>query len=260
VSRGNDRGGDGASTSRQNAGGEQSGIEQITLSNPHARAQGCGPRGPAMRPADQKIHVVLADDHELIRSGIRSLLARMTNVEVIADVGDGLELLELLDSVRPDLVITDIAMPGMDGITAVSRIKASYPDLRVIMLSMTDSAEAVKRAVASGADGFVRKDAPGFELELAVRNVMAVGSYFGKGVAERLMAPGEPSVDEQLTERQIQILTLLASGKSSKEVAFELDLSSKTVDAHRTRIMERLHLNDLASLTLYAVRKGLVKP
>lgn len=213
-----------------------------------------------MKPVDQKIQVVLADDHELVRSGIRSLLDQMKDVEVVADVGDGYELLKLLESVRPDLVITDIAMPGMDGITAVSRIKASYPDLRVVMLSMTDSAEAVKRAVASGADGFVRKDAPRFELELAIRNVMAVGSYFGKGVAERLMERSEPSIDEQLTDRQIEILTLLASGKSSKEVGFELNLSSKTVDAHRARIMERLRLNDLASLTLYAVRKGLVKP
>jgi DNA-binding NarL/FixJ family response regulator len=213
-----------------------------------------------MMASDPTIQVVLADDHELVRSGIRSLLSQMKDVQVIADVGDGYELLKLLDVVHPDVVITDIAMPGMDGITAVRRIKESYPALRVIMLSMTDSAEAVKRAVASGANGFVRKDAPRSELELALRNVMANGSYFGIGVAERLLEPTEPAVDEQLTERQIEILTLMASGKSSKEIGFALDLSSKTVDAHRTRIMERLQLNDLASLTLYAVRKGLVNP
>lgn len=212
-----------------------------------------------MMPSSPVIQVVLADDHELVRSGIRSLLSQMKDVQVIAEVGDGDELLELLGSVHPDMVITDIAMPGMDGITAVRHIRDKYPRLRIIMLSMTDSAEAIKKAVSSGADGFVRKDAPGYELELAVRSVMASGSYFGRGVAERLLERTEPTVDEQLTKRQIEILTLLARGKSSKEIGFELHLSSKTVDVHRTRIMERLALRDVASLTLYAVRKGLVK-
>lgn len=213
-----------------------------------------------MMHSGSRIQVVLADDHELVRSGIRSLLCQMTDVQVIAEVGDGDELLKLLDSVHPDLVITDIAMPGMDGITAVRHIREKYPALRIIMLSMTDSAEAIKRAVASGADGFVRKDAPGFELELAIRSVMTNGSYFGRGVAERLLERTEPTANEELTKRQIEILTLLASGKSSKEIGYELNLSSKTIDVHRTRIMERLELRDVASLTLYAVRKGLIKP
>jgi two-component system, NarL family, nitrate/nitrite response regulator NarL len=128
------------------------------------------------------------------------------------------------------------------------------------MLSMTNSIEDVKRAMANGASGFVRKDAPRFDLEMALHNVMATGTYFGRGVAERLLQPAEPTVEELLTPRQIEILTMLASGKSSKEIGFDLDLSSKTVDVHRTRIMERLDLKDVASLTLYAVRKGLVKP
>lgn len=213
-----------------------------------------------MMPVSSTIQVVLADDHELVRAGIRSLLSGIRDVEVVAEVRDGEELLRLLESVHPDVVVSDINMPGMDGITAVRRIRELYPQLPVIMLTMNDSADSIKRAVASGANGYIRKDAPAFELETALRSVMATGSYFGTGVAQRLLEPTEPAVEEKLTGRQLEILVMLARGKSSKEIAFELGLSSKTVDVHRTRIMERLELNDVASLTLYAVRKGLVKP
>lgn len=212
-----------------------------------------------MRPASSTIDVVLADDHELVRAGIRSLLSSK-GIRVIAEARDGEDLLQLLESVQPDVVISDITMPGMDGITAVRRIRQQYPELRVIMLTMNDSAESIRAAMAAGANGYVRKDAPDFELEMAVRSVMTVGRYFGTGVAQRLLEPVEPGAEEVLTERQLEILTMLARGRSSKEIAFELGLSSKTVDVHRARIMERLQLNDLASLTLYAVRKGLVKP
>jgi two-component system, NarL family, nitrate/nitrite response regulator NarL len=194
-----------------------------------------------------------------VRAGLRALLSGLKDVRVIAEVRDGQELLELLESVHPDVVITDITMPRIDGITALRRIRERHPDLRVIMVSMVDDPEAIKRAVASGANGYVRKDSPDFELEMALRTVMSTGSYFGTGVTERLLVPSEPAVEDLLTKRQIEILTLLASGKSSKEIGFDLGLSSKTVDVHRTRIMERVGLNDLASLTLYAVRKGLVK-
>lgn len=213
-----------------------------------------------MRPVDSTVQVILADDHDLVRAGIRSLLQSMKGVQVIAGVRDGTELLKVLESVLPDVVITDISMPGMDGITAVRQIRALYPDLKVIMLTMNDSAESIKRAVASGANGYVRKDAPDFELEMALRSVLSTGSYFGQGVAQRLLEPSEPPVENLLTERQIEILVMLARGKSSKEIAYDLGLSSKTVDVHRARIMERLNLDDVASLTLYAVRKGLVIP
>jgi DNA-binding NarL/FixJ family response regulator len=213
-----------------------------------------------MMPASSTIQVVLADDHDLVRAGIRSLLSAIKGVQVMAEVGDGEELLELLQSLHPDLVITDISMPGMDGITAMRRIRALYPDLRVLVLSMDDSAESIRRAVDAGANGYVRKDAPGFELEMAVRTVMATGRYFGTGVTQRLLEPVEPGVEDLLTERQIEILRMLVRGRSSKEIAYDLGLSFKTVDVHRTRIMERLQVKDIASLTLYAVRKGLVKP
>jgi two-component system, NarL family, nitrate/nitrite response regulator NarL len=205
------------------------------------------------------IRIVLVDDHDLVRSGIESLLSSIPGVEVVAEARDGAELLQILQTVRPDIVITDISMPGMDGYTAASRIQAEFPDVRVVILSGHDSVDAVKKAVASGACGYLRKDAPRFELEMAVRSVMHTGSYFGNGVAQMLLQPAEPEVDALLTDRQREVLVMIAQGKSAKEIGYELGLSSKTVDVHRAKIMERLGLNDIASLTRYAVRKGLVK-
>jgi DNA-binding NarL/FixJ family response regulator len=206
------------------------------------------------------VRIVLADDHDLVRSGIKALLMMVDGVEVIAEARDGQELIGLVDDLMPDVVMTDISMPGMDGITAISAIHAKHPQVRLLVLSMYDTVDFVKRAVANGACGYLMKDAPPFELEQAVRSVMATGSYFSPAIAQRLLQPSEPTVDDELTHRQVEILKLIAQGRASKEIAYELGLSPKTVDVHRARIMERLRLNDIASLTLYAVRKGLIKP
>jgi DNA-binding NarL/FixJ family response regulator len=208
----------------------------------------------------QKIRVVLADDHDLVRTGIKALLEMVEGVEVIAEARNGRELIALVGDLMPDVVMTDISMPVMDGITAISEIHAQHPEVRMLVLSMYDTVDFVKRAVANGACGYLMKDAPPFELEQALRSVMATGSYFSPAIAQRLLQPSEPTVDDELTQRQVEILKLIAQGKASKEIAIELGLSPKTVDVHRARIMERLRLNDIASLTLYAVRKGLVKP
>jgi DNA-binding NarL/FixJ family response regulator len=210
--------------------------------------------------ATQTVRVVLADDHDLVRSGIKALLTMVEGVQVIAEARDGRELITLVESLNPDVVMTDISMPGMDGITAIAEIHSRHPQVRLLVLSMYDTVDFVKRAVANGACGYLMKDAPPFELEQAVRSVMATGSYFSPAIAQRLLQPSEPTVDDELTHRQVEILKLIAQGRASKEIAYELGLSPKTVDVHRARIMERLHLNDIASLTLYAVRKGLVKP
>lgn len=211
------------------------------------------------KPAAKAIRVVLADDHDLVRSGIKALLSMVDGVEVIAEARDGRELVALVESLEPEVVMTDISMPGMDGIAAIAEIHARHPNVRLLVLSMYDTVDFVKRAVASGACGYLMKDAPPFELEQSIRSVMATGTYFSPVIAQRLLQPSEPSASDELTERQLEILKLIAQGKASKEIAFELGLSSKTVDVHRARIMERLRLNDIASLTRYAVRKGLVK-
>jgi DNA-binding NarL/FixJ family response regulator len=210
--------------------------------------------------APQLIRIVLADDHDLVRSGIKALLTMVEGVQVIAEARDGKELIGLVETLHPDIVMTDISMPGMDGITAIAEIHSKHPEVRLLVLSMYDTVDFVKRAVANGACGYLMKDAPPMELEQAVRSVMASGSYFSPAIAQRLLQPSEPTVDDELTHRQVEILRLIAQGRASKEIAYELGLSPKTVDVHRARIMERLRLNDIASLTLYAVRKGLVKP
>lgn len=208
----------------------------------------------------ETIQVVLADDHDLVRTGIKAVLDAIPGVEVIAEASDGEELLAVLESVRPDVVITDISMPGLDGLAALQQIRERHPGLRVLVLSMFETSDFIKRAVASGASGYVLKGSSAQELEQALRTVVTTGSYFSRSVTQQLLKPAEPSLNDQLTDRQIEILTLLARGMSAKEIGFELGLSSKTVDAHRARIMERLGLSEVASLTLYAVRKGLVKP
>jgi DNA-binding NarL/FixJ family response regulator len=210
--------------------------------------------------AAKSVRIVLADDHDLVRSGIKALLSMIEGADVIAEARDGQELIKLVESLSPDIVMTDISMPGMDGITAIAEIHSKHPEVRMLVLSMYDTVDFVKRAVANGACGYLMKDAPPFELEQAVRSVMATGSYFSPAIAQRLLQPSEPSVDDELTHRQVEILKLIAQGRASKEIAYELGLSPKTVDVHRARIMERLQLNDIASLTRYAVRKGLIKP
>jgi len=214
-----------------------------------------------MDSGDKKtVRVVLADDHDLVRSGIKALLSMVKGVEVVAEARDGHELVQLAEGLEPDVVMTDISMPGMDGIAAIAQLHVSRPRIKLLVLSMYDTVDFVKRAVANGACGYLMKDAPPFELEQAIRSVMATGSYYSPSIAQRLLQPSEPTVSDELTDRQIEILKLIAQGKASKEIAYELGLSPKTVDVHRARIMERLQINDIASLTLYAVRKGLIKP
>jgi DNA-binding NarL/FixJ family response regulator len=191
--------------------------------------------------------------------GIRALLERIDGVEVIAEARSGDELLALLRTVSPDVVVTDISMPGTDGLTAIARIHAQQPQLPLLVLSMYDTPDVVKRAVASGARGYLMKNAGIEELEQALRNLVADGSYFSGEVARLLLQKADASPSELLTARQVEILVLLARGQSSKEIAFELGLSSKTVDVHRARIMERLGVTELAGLTRYAVRNGLVQ-
>jgi DNA-binding NarL/FixJ family response regulator len=211
------------------------------------------------RTASGRRHaVVLADDHELVRGGIKALLETMADVDVVEEAQSGEDLLAVLAGLRPDLVITDLAMPGMDGLAAIARIRERHPKLPVLVLSMYDTVDFVRRAIASGASGYLLKQSAPAELEQAVRTVLATGSYFNAKIARMLLQREQTPADDGLTGRQTEILVGLAKGLASKQIAYELGLSSKTVDVHRSRIMERLNIRDLASLTRYAVRKGLV--
>jgi DNA-binding NarL/FixJ family response regulator len=205
------------------------------------------------------VRVILADDHDLIRSAIKGLLLQIDGVQVVAEARDGHQLVEACARLAPDIVLTDIAMPGMDGIAAMEIIHAAQPKVHLVVLSMHGEMDFVRRAVAGGASGYLMKDASAFELEQAVRTVVATGSYFSQVITQRLLQPPARRVEDDLTQRQIEVLKLVAQGKASKEIAFMLGLSSKTVDVHRARIMERLQLPDVAKLTMYALRNGLIQ-
>ena len=209
-------------------------------------------------PAARPVRIILADDHALLRSGLGALLENVEGVEVIAEAGDGEELIKLAEALDPDIVFTDIAMPGMDGIDAVGHLKQSRPAIRCVIVSMHGTGDMVKRAAAAGAAGYVMKNSSAHELRQAIDEVMSRGSYFSPAITALLLSPADPGPTDLLTSRQIEILKMMARGLSTKEIAYELDLSPKTVDAHRARIMTRLDLADIASLTRYAVKHGLV--
>jgi len=189
---------------------------------------------------------------------MRSLLESIEGVKVIAEASGGAELVKLAEALEPDIVFTDIDMPGMNGVEAIQRIARSRPKVRSVVVSISESADVVKRAAAGGASGYLMKNASLQELRVAVDAVMNRGSYFSPEVAGLLLKPSAPGPSDLLTERQIEILKLLAQGLSTKEIAYELKLSPKTVDVHRAHIMERLEIADVANLTRYAIRHGLI--
>lgn len=206
------------------------------------------------------IRLVIADDHDLVRVGIKLLLGAVAGFEVVGEARSGSELAVAVQNLQPDVVITDLAMPDGDGVAAIEQLRLRHPALKIIALSMYDTADFIRRAMRAGADAYVLKGAPSFEIETAVHHVMAGRAYFSPQASQRLAAHDEPRPEDLLTPRQLEILGLLARGRSSKEIGFDLGLSPKTVDVHRAAIMARLGLNDVANLTLYAVRVGLVDP
>jgi DNA-binding NarL/FixJ family response regulator len=218
---------------------------------------------PPSSPSAAPIRVVLADDHALVRAGMRSLLGGMALVEVVGEAASGEEALVLAERERPDVVLMDIAMKGMSGLDAAARMREQNPGVRVIILSMHAGEEYVLQALRAGAIGYLLKDAATGELELALRSVMRGESWFSPAVSRQVVegyvqrVGGEPAADV-LTARQREVLKLVAGGKSTKEIAFDLNLSVKTVETHRAQIMERLGIRDVAGLVRYALKTGLV--
>ena len=211
------------------------------------------------------VRVLVADDHELVRAGFRSLLKTIAGVEVVAEAEDGLRALELVRMLQPDVILMDIAMSGLNGLEATSRIVKEYPQVRVIILSMHKSEEYVLQALRNGARGYLLKDASPSELELAIRTVSHGETYLTPAISRqvidsyvRRLAPGE-SPSELLTPRQREILQLIAEGLTTKAIADRLHVSVKTVETHRSQLMERLDIHDVPGLVRYAIRIGLVR-
>lgn len=212
------------------------------------------------------IRILLAEDHTLVRSGLRALLSRSEDFDVVGEAGNGREAVAMAEGLHPDLVLMDISMPMLNGIEATSRIVGRHPHTRVIVLSVHASEEYVAQALQAGASGYVLKGAEIAELEFAIRSVAEGHHYLAPGVSRQVIdeyvgrVSGATVRTPALTSRQREILQLIAEGRTSKEVASLLDLSVKTVEAHRSQIMRRLGVRDLTALVRYAVREGLVSP
>ena len=211
------------------------------------------------------IRVMLADDHALVRAGIRSLLNAMADVAVVGEAASGEEALELAAREQPDVVLMDIAMKGITGLETAALMRERFPAVRVVILSMHSGEEYVLQALRAGAAGYLLKDAATGELELALRSVMRGESWLSPAVSRQVVEgyvhrSGGDAAPEVLTARQREVLRLVAGGKSTKEIAFLLNLSVKTVETHRAQIMDRLGIRDVAGLVRYALRTGLVPP
>lgn len=212
------------------------------------------------------ISVLVVDDHDLVRAGLVLLLQAIGGVEVAGEASNGREAIALARTLRPDVVLMDIAMPELNGLDAAAHIVSADPSVRVVMLSMSAGEEAVLPALRAGAVGYLLKNIRPVELELAVRAVAQGQTYLCAAVAqhvvERCFERTHASDDsyDRLTGRQREVLQLIAEGCSSKEIAGRLGISVRTAEAHRTQLMEALDIHDIAGLVRYAIRKGLIVP
>jgi DNA-binding NarL/FixJ family response regulator len=212
------------------------------------------------------IRVLLADDHALVRAGFRALLSTLPGIKVVAEAATGNEALALARRHPVDIALLDIGMPGLSGLDALAEMRREFPKIRVIILSMHVNEDYLRRALHDGAAGYVLKDATVAELDTAIRAASRNVRYVSPGIAQVLTeapttapaASAGPERLEQLTRRHREILRLIAEGNTNKKIAARLGISPKTVDAHRTELMARLDIHDVAGLVRYAIRAGLV--
>jgi len=211
-----------------------------------------------------KIRIALADDHRIFRDSLRPLLDKQPDMEVVGEAEDGLRAVEVCKKLTPDLLILDISMPGLNGIEAARRIAAESPATKVIILSMHSDRRFVLEALKSGAQGYLLKESSFRELVEAVHCVMEGHIYLSVQLSSSLIKEflqlsqhSEPSAFSILSDREREVLQLLAEGHNSKEIAYKLNISAKTIETHRKNIMEKLNIFNIAELTKYAVREGL---
>lgn len=212
-----------------------------------------------------KIRVAIADDHAILREGIRALLASDDDIDVVGEASDGAEAVALAERARPDVLLMDIAMPGLGGLEAAATIRKTNPDVRILVLSQYDNPEYVRRFLRLGAAGYVLKRAAGTELLSAIRAVARGGLVIDPSVARSAIAegPGDQSASEDpyetLTDREKQVLKLVAEGTTNKDVATALGVSVKTAMSHREHVMQKLGLHNRTDLIRFALRHGVVQ-
>jgi DNA-binding NarL/FixJ family response regulator len=214
----------------------------------------------------KKFRVILADDHILVRRGLRRILEENSNLEIAGEAGDGLELLSLLKKVDPDLVILDVSMPHLRGIEAIPEIRQSRPDMKVLVLTMYKEEEYLHQAISAGANGYLLKEDAEGELFTAIESIRRDKIYISPSLVDRSMqnwarlrrGEDKSPVTESLTVREREILKLIAEGKSNKEIGDLLCISVRTVERHRANMMDKLNVRKTAELVRYALRKNYV--
>lgn len=212
------------------------------------------------------LRVVLADDHTLVRAGLKMLLESMSEIEVVGEASSGLGALALVEQLQPDLVLMDIAMPTLNGLDATARLLKAWPEIRVLILSMHQNEEYVRQALRHGASGYMQKDAAPAELDLAIQAIRRGEIWLSPALTKGMLTEyvrhlrGDEPPQGRLTARQREVLQLVAEGRSTKDIARRLDISVKTVDTHRSQLMKQLDIHDVAGLVRYALREGLISP
>ena len=211
------------------------------------------------------IRILLADDHELVRNGIRALLEKLSGVEVMGEASDGQELISLVEKSEPDIVLADIAMPSLNGLEVTRHLAKAFPKVRVMILSMYSDEEHLYMALRAGAIGYLIKGAAREELELAIRAVARGDTYLSPALSRH----GMMNCDQAganchaplsgLSCRQREVLQLIAQSKTTKQIALELNISVKTVESHRAQLMDRLEIHDIPGLVRFAIKVGLVE-
>lgn len=211
------------------------------------------------------LRILIADDHEVARKGIRSLLESHPEWEVCAEASDGREAVECASRLEPDIILLDIGMPNLNGLDAARQILATTPGARILILTVHDSEQVVREVLAVGARGFLLKSDAGRDLLAAVEALQRRRTFFTSSVAQLMVEgylrpheKGDPSRQCVLTPREREVIQLVAEGKTTKQIAIALSLSVKTAETHRTNLMRKLDLHSVAALTLYAVRNGIV--
>jgi len=218
-----------------------------------------------MKNLKNPIRVILADDHVLVRAGIRALLEKLPGVAVVGEASDGREVLELVKLHQPDVVLMDISMPGLNGLEAAARMAKEFTKVRIIILSMHDNEEYYWRALKAGASGYLLKKAASAELATALQRVVHGDIYLSHEISTRLLKkfPVDGIADrksplEQLTGRQREILQLIAEGQNTKQIGELLKVSPKTIEYHRMKLMDSLNVHDIPGLVRFALRVGLL--
>jgi two-component system response regulator NreC len=214
-----------------------------------------------MSKTSQKIRILLADDHPVVRQGFRLILSAHSDMEIVGEAGDGRQAVEMAERLKPDIVVMDVAMPGLNGIEATRRLLELVPHTRVLALSMHKDSVYVREILRAGAKGYLLKDSIDHDLLAAVRSVGRGEAYLSPAISDGVLDDYRRHVSDPLdllTSREREVLQMIAEGKTNKDIAALLNLSVYTVDAHRGRIMEKLNLHSTSELVRFAMRKGLV--